>query len=583
MQPFDFTTQSAVCADLYQAWLPARLESVYQRDRHTLYLALRTLQGRGWLVISWHPQAARIHMGAPPPRDPDTFTFSQQIQSQLKGLALSAIQPLTPWERALDLQFARRPGEAVLWHLYVEIMGKYSNVLLVNEDHRVVTAAQQVNAQQSRVRQIQTGQVYEPPPGLRDAIPSVQETQARWQERVALVPGPIAKNLIQVYRGVSSALALSLVQAAGLDPQENSDRLTTSQWQALFEQWQFWLRSLETEMFQPGWTASGYTVLGLGQVEAAADVQVMLDRYYGGARDRQQFDQIRHQIAQKLMNGLGKLRQKASGFALRLQQSDGADQYRAQADLLMAHLHEWTPGLKVLNLADFETGQPVKIALNPEKSAVQNAQALYKQHQKLKRARAAVEPLLVAVNQEIRYLEQVETSLAELSQFRDPSDLLALLEIRDELVQQGYLPDPEGRLRRGAEESKIDFYQYRSPQGVMLLVGRNNRQNDQLTFRQATDYDLWFHTQEIPGSHGLLRLEPGSVADETELQWAADIVAYHSRARESEQAPVVYTEPANVYKPKGAQPGMVIYKKERVIWGNPQRGKELILRSRSLE
>lgn len=552
---------------------------MYQRDRHTLSLGLRTLQGRSWLTICWHPQAARIHIDSAPPRVPDTFAFSHQIQSQIKGLALSAIRPIAPWERALDLQFARRPGEEALWHLYVETMGQYSNLLLVNQDGQIVTVANQVNQKQSRVRTIQTGQAYGPPPALQEAQPDGAEAFERWQERVALVPGAIAKNLIQVYRGLSSALTRSLLEAAAIDPATSSDQLSPEDWQRLFDQWQGWLRRLQTEDFAPGWTATGYSVLGLGLVKAAPSVQELLEAYYGAEGDRQQFTQVRHQVSQKLANVLGKLRHKASGFETKLQQADGADLHRAQADLLMAHLHLWTPGLQSIELANFETGEPVSIKLNPEKNAVQNAQFLYKQHQKLKRARLAVEPLLAEVNRELRYLEQIETSLAELPQYQDSGDLIALLEIYDELIQQHYLPDREGRYRRSSPESKTDFHQYTSPGGIRLLVGRNNRQNDQLSFRQATEYDLWFHAQEIPGSHALLKLDPGTQPEERDLQWTADVVAYHSRARDSDQAPVVYTEPKHVYKPKGAQPGMVIYKKERVIWGYPQRGKTAILQS----
>jgi predicted ribosome quality control (RQC) complex YloA/Tae2 family protein len=226
--------------------------------------------------------------------------------------------------------------------------------------------------------------------------------------------------------------------------------------------------------------------------------------------------------------------------------------------------------MEEIQLTDFETEEPIAIALNPEKNGVQNAQALYKQHQKLKRARLAVEPLLAAVNQEVAYLEQIETSLGELPTYQESGDLLTLEEIRDELVEQGYLKLPDWRGRKGNPDSGTDFYQYRSPSGFELWVGRNNRQNDQLTFRVANDYDLWFHTQEIPGSHALLRLVPGSVPEDADLQYAANVTAYHSRARHSPQVPVIYTKPRHVYKPKGTPPGMVIYKQEQVIWGQPQ-------------
>ncbi|HEY9642427.1 MAG TPA: NFACT RNA binding domain-containing protein [Coleofasciculaceae cyanobacterium] len=574
MQPVDFTTLTAACTELRADWLPARLEQVYQSDRHTIALALRTLDQRGWLTLSWHPQAARICMGDPPARTPDTFTFSQQLRHQFGGLALVAIEPVAPWERVIDLQFARRPGEAALWHLYVEIMGNYSNVILTNQDNLIVTAAHQVSSQQSRVRPIQTGQPYERPPALTDPMPTLEESLERWQERLSLIPGTLRRNLLKCYRGLSSALVLAMIQATGLDPEQLTDSLSPSDWQHWFQRWQEWLTALEREQFQPGWLPQGYTVLGWGAERSEKTVQLLLHRYYTDQLNQQDFAQLRHQISQKLSNILKKLYVKAKEFQSRLQQSDDADRYREQADLLMAYLQEWQPGMKQIILSDFATNEPVQIPLDPEKNAVQNAQAFYKRHQKLKRSRLALEPLLAEVQAEINYLEQIEVAIAQLDQYSKPEDLVALAEIREELIQQNYMDDPEQRYRHSGSTEATNFLRDRTPSGFEVLIGRNNRQNDQLTFRLAGDYDLWFHTQEIPGSHVLLRLDPGSVADEADLQFAADLAAYYSRARQSDQAPVVYTEPKLVYKPRGAKPGMVVYKQERVIWGNPTQVRE---------
>jgi predicted ribosome quality control (RQC) complex YloA/Tae2 family protein len=573
VQPVDFTTLTAACAELKTAWLPARLEQVYQSDRHTIALALRTLDRRGWLTISWHPQAARLCMGDPPPRTPDTFTFSQQLRHQMGGLALTAIVPIAPWERVVDLQFARRPGEAALWHLYVEIMGNYSNVILTNAENVIVTAAHQVSSQQSRVRPIQTGQPYEFPPALTDSVPSLEESQDRWQERLCLIPAPLRRNLLKCYRGLSSALVQSMIRAAELDPEQSTESLSGRDWQRLFQRWQTWLQMLSQEQFQPGWLQQGYTVLGWEVVRSAETVQDLLNRYYSDQLNQQEFLQLRHQISQRLSNILKKLYIKAQDFRDRLQQSDQADQYREQADLLMAYLHEWQPGMKQIVLRDFVTSEPVSIPLDPEKNAVQNAQTFYKRHQKLKRSRLALEPLLSEVQTEIAYLEQVEVALAQFDRYRTQDDLTTLSEIREELIQQGYLEDPDQRYRSASASEATNFLRYRTPNGFEILIGRNNRQNDQLTFRLASDYDLWFHTQEIPGSHVLLRLDPGAVPDQADLQYTADLAAYYSRARQSDQAPVVYTEPKLVYKPKGAKPGIAIYKQERVIWGEPQRAE----------
>lgn len=572
----------AACCELRADWVPGRTEQVYQRDRYTIAIALRTLKHRGWLTISWHPQAGRIYLGDPPPKTPDTFTFSDQLRHQLSGLALVGIEAIAPWERVLDLQFSRRPGEPALWHLYVEIMSKYSNVILTGADNLIVTAAHQVSSQQSSIRPIQTGQPYEPPPALTGTPPSLSESQERWQERVSLVPGALPRQLLKSYRGLSPSLVRSMVQAAGLDPDQSTESLQTSDWQQLFQRWQEWLQVIgkaqEAEgesPFQPGWTDQGYIVMGWGLVKPAKNVQTLLNDYYTAELNQQEFAQLRHQLSQKLGNILGKLRQKASTFEERLQQSDQADQHRQQADLLMAHLQNWQPGMKTITLADFETSQPVTITLNPEKNAVQNAQALYKRHQKLKRARNAVEPLLKEVQEEIQYLEQVEASLTQLDTYKAPEDLQTLQEIREELIGQRYLDAPEQRSRDVSDGSNP--YRYRTPSGFELLVGRNNRQNDQLTFRVAGDYDLWFHSQEIAGSHVLLRLEPGTVADQADLQFAADLAAHYSRGRHSDRVPVVYTEPKHVYKPKGAKPGMAIYKQERIIWGRPQEANNYLM------
>lgn len=591
MQPVDFTTLSAVAAEVRQHWLPARCEQVVQRDATTLAMALRTLQGRGWLTLSWHPQAARLHLDIPPPKGPDTFTFSQQLKHQLNGLALGAIVPLSPWERVLDLQFSQRPGEPPQWHLYVEVMGKYSNVILVNQRQQIVTAAHQVNAQQSSLRPILTGTPYQSPPRLPGPFPSLEESLDRWQSRVALVPATVKKALLAAYGGLSSSLVQDLIHRAGLDPSQNTTTLTPQDWQSLFHQWQYWLQCLATETFAPGVTATGYSVLGAtpgGEVlapeatrltaapgeklpETGGRIQTLLRDYYSGELNRQNFGRLQHQLGQTLKVRLKKLRHKRDGFRDRLDLSDQAETYRRQADLLMAYGHQWQPGLQTLTVTDFDTEKPIALTLEPDKSAIQMAQGLYKKHQKLKRSRQALDPLLTAVQQEINYLEQVEAALQQIHTYQTPGDLITLEEMRDELVQQGYLADPTYRPRPPQPGDDAQLRKFTLPSGWEVWIGRNNRQNDLIISRFATDYDLWFHTQEIPGSHVLLRLNPGASPSDRDLQQVADLAAYYSRAHQADQVPVVYTEPRHVYKPKGARPGMVIYRQERVLWGQPSQ------------
>jgi predicted ribosome quality control (RQC) complex YloA/Tae2 family protein len=573
VQQVDLTTLTAAVREIKPDWVPARIETVYQSDRHTIALGLRTLSQRGWLTLAWHPQAARMGLTSPPPRLPDTFTFSQQLRSILGGLALVEIAFVSPWERAIDLQFAQRPGEEPRYHLYLEIIGKYSNAILTDADGTIVTTAHQVSAQQSSVRTIQTGQPYEIPPALRDPMPSLSDTLERWQERVSLIPGPINRRLVASYRGVSTALANNLITAAGLDPDRTTDSLTPAQWQSLFDRWQDWLEFIindDRSHLNPILEENGYRVMNWHSPPSNTTVNQILDRYYLDILDRQNFSQLSHQLTQKLSGILTKLRTKSKTFSDRLLESQDADLHKERADLLMAHLHLWQPGLQSIDLPDFTTGEKVKISLQPDKNAIQNAQKLYKQHQKLKRAKTSVEPLLTAVNEEIEYLEQIQTDIDRLIEESTTAvniSLETLLEIKQELIATGYINTIE---RSTKTASTTPPHKLITPSGYELLIGRNNRQNDLLSFKLSNEYDLWFHTQQIAGSHGLLRLPPGAVAETTDLQFSANAIAYYSRARHSQAVPVVYTSPKHVYKPKGAKPGMVIYKHERIIWGYPQ-------------
>ncbi len=581
MQLVDFTTLTAICTELRTEWIPSRIEQVYQRDRYTINIALRTLKKRSWLTISWHPLAARICMGDNPPKIPDTFTFSDQLRHQLNGLALINIAAIAQMERVLDLQFAKRPDDPIIWHLYIEIMGKYSNVILTGADDIIVTVAHQVSSQQSRVRPLQTGQVYELPPSLTSTIPSLNESEERWQERVSLIPGNLSKQLLKNYRGLSPALVHSMLNISGLNYSQSTDSLNPQDWHNLFITWQQWLKIIsqlennDLSSIKPGFTEEGYNVMGWGVIKPVESLQSLVNKYYSHKINQQEFNQLHHQLQEKIKSVLNKLILKETAHKSTLKQVEKADIYKEKADLLMAYLAEWKPGLKVISLPDFSTNELINIELEAEKNAIQNAQALYKRHQKLKRARNAVEPLLKEVQTEIYYLQQIAGNLEELEEQKNPEDLQTLQEIKAELINEKYLEKPHQNSVILLEESKP--HRYFTPKGWEILIGRNNRQNDQLSFKTAKDYDLWFHTQEIPGSHCLLRIPPGEIPPKEDLQLLADLTAYYSQGRHSEQVPVIYTQPKYVYKPKGAKPGMVVYKHETVIWGNPHRGLDYIL------
>jgi predicted ribosome quality control (RQC) complex YloA/Tae2 family protein len=564
MQSFDYTTLKAICHSLNENYIPSRLEQVYQIDRQTISLCLRTLTEKKWLTISWHPQGARICLGNPPPRVKDTFTFSEQLRHLINGYALIGVKTVNDWERVVDFQFAQRPNEEVLDHLYVEVMGKYSNVILTTAENQIITVARQITADKSTVRTVETSQIYQLPPALIGNIPKLDESLTQWQEKVSLIPGRIDKQLIKAYQGVSPTIAEQLLTEADILPTKSNQELSLDEWQKLYDNWQFWLKAIATNNFQPYSTKKGYTVIS--KRDSNQNLHQIIDNYYNQQLYQENFLQLKQQLCQKIKNILDKSKVKKDKYQKKLKESNNCEIYSQEADLLMAYLHQWKPGMTEIELADFTTGKPVKINLAPDKNMIQNAQLLYKKHQKLKRAKSIVNPLLEEVETEINYLQQIATNISQLD-YQETEDLTTLQEIKTELINQKYIEDSQYRTNNNHDESHPRRYQ--TPSGYEVLVGKNNRQNDILTFRTATNYDLWFHAQEISGSHVLLRLNAGDLPEEKDLQFVADITAYYSQGRGSEQVPVIYTKPESVYKPKGAKPGMVVYFQEKVIWGKP--------------
>lgn len=584
MQPVDFTTLVAICAEIEHNCLPARLEQVLQTNSTTLYLQLRTATTKNWLLLSWHPQAARLHLVPPPPKQPDTFTFSQQILHQVGGLALVSVQLICAWERVVGLSFAQRPGDPMLWQLNLEVMGRRSNLILVNRDNIIVTAAHQVSDRQSRYRVIQTGDRYQLPPASLSFAPHPDHDLDQW--RSYMHSGAVGHSLVKSFQGVSTSLAQQLLAAAKVEAECLTQDLTDRQWQSLFEAWQTWLNCLKNLWFLPMIQGDRYQVLDLtrdlvkdfskGTLAPELSVNQLLQSYYSDRLQAETFTQLRQQLLQALSHQLQKLDQKVQQFNQKLQEADQAEQVKTTADLLISHLYQIKPGMTTITLTNLETGQPVTIPLEPTQSPSQNAQALYKKYQKLKRAIIAIAPRLAEVAAEINYLEQVNLQILDLT----PTDQECLEQIQSELIQQGYLKGIDRSPRNPSKkDTQTNYQRYLSPNGHQVWVGRNNFQNDLLTFRTATAYDLWFHAQEIPSAHVLLRLQPGETPEPEDLQFTANICAHHSRARHSEYVPVVYTQPKLVSKPKGAKPGMVVYRQEQVIWGNPSQGGKFALGS----
>jgi predicted ribosome quality control (RQC) complex YloA/Tae2 family protein len=575
MQPVDVTTLSAVREELRSNWLPARVEQLRQEDSFTVEILLRTLHQSAWLVCSHHPQSARIHIRqfrerGPAPKSPNPQAFISQLQDCLQGKVLVQIEQ-PAWERVLILHFASRPDEPVTHRLYVEIMGKYSNLVLTDADapNIILNCAHVVTDSQSRLRPMGPGDRYTPPPPLTSPEPSLATPFTVWQARVSLLPKSLDQMLIQSYRGISKSLTHQMLAQAQIPSTAKTQDLSEAQWQALFFAWTDWLTTMQSGLFKPCLHATGYSVLGWGcALTSVQTASAVLDQYYSQTIYAEAFKNQRSRMMQVIQGALTKLAKKEAEFKERLLQAQDCALFRQKGDLLKANLHKIQPGQKVARLTDPNTGERFSIAIDPAKDAMTNAQQYYKRHRKAKRAQEIIVPLLESVYREQHYLATVQTALEQMEQ-----DLESLQEVQSELEEAQYLKvNPKNRPFR---KTKTVFHGYLTPSGLKIWVGRNNRQNEDLSFKVAAPNDLWFHAQEIPGSHVVLQIPPGTIPQEEDLAAAAAAAAYHSRSRQESKVPVAYTECHHLRKLKGPLPGLVTYETFQVMWGVPDRVKDL--------
>ena len=549
----DVTTLRAVLAEWRPLLLPSRFEKAQQASPQALQIGLRSLSGNHWLELSWQAEAARLHTIPPPPRQGDGSTLAQQLQHGLKGLALIEIQQ-QDWERVVELGFARRPGEPVLRWLVVELMGRHSNLLLLDADRQVVALARQVKPQQSRLRPIGTGDPYQPPPPLAGEPPRLEESFASWQRRLRLVPLPLQQALRDAYQGISPALVRQLLPCGW--GELAVDSISPEQWQQLWQGWRQWLEAVQLGRFSWQLEPAGYRCWGgsSGHTPAANPTLAInqgLAAYFNEHLSAQVLAQQRQQLQHRLQATVERESRQASEQQALLDAVPEGEALQRRADTLLSQLQ-------------------------PSRQCIEEAQKLYKTARKRRRSVAAITPRLELHRQRLASLEASLTYLEQADSLEQVSSLAAELEAL--LAERGQRKSAGGRQSRraGAIEGVPQPLELHTPSGLPIQIGRNHRQNEWIAFRQARRGDLWFHAQELAGSHVVLKSSE-RLASDADLQAAADLAAHYSRGRGNRRVPVVMVPTEELQRIPGAAPGTVRHRGGSVLWGEPQRALSLLM------
>ncbi len=553
LQAVDVTTLRAVLAEWRPLLLPSRFEKAQQASPQALQIGLRSLSGINWLELSWQAEAARLHTIPPPPRQGDGSTLAQQLQHGLRGLALIEIQQ-QGWERVVELGFARRPGEPVLRWLVVELMGRHSNLLLLDADRQVVALARQVKPQQSRLRPIGTGDPYQPPPPLAGEPPRLEESFGSWQRRLRLVPLPLQQALRDAYQGISPALLRQLLPCGW--GELSVDSISPEQWQQLWQGWRQWLEAVQMGRFSWQIESAGYRCwAGSSGDTPAANPALAINQgmaaYFSEHLGAQLLVQQRQQLQHRLQATVERESRQASEQQALLDAVPEGEALQRRADALLSQLQ-------------------------PSRQCIEEAQKLYKTARKRRRSVAAITPRLEQHRQRLASLEASLTYLEQADSLEQVGSLVAELEAL--LAERGQRKPAGGRQRRraGAIEGVPQPLELLTPSGLPIQIGRNHRQNEWIAFRPARRGDLWFHAQELPGSHVVLKSSE-RLASDADLQTAADLAAHYSRGRGNRRVPVVMVPTEELQRIPGAAPGTVRHRGGSVLWGEPQRALSLLM------
>ena len=568
---FDAFFLSGVLEELRKTALGARVEKIHQPARDTVILLLRCQEGRQRLLIAANPTAPRLHLTGANPENPEQPPmFCMLLRKHLSGGKLTAVEQ-PPMERLVRLTFqcTDELGDSVNRYLVAELMGRTTNIYLLGADGRILDCLRRVGLDDSAKRQALPGLYYQPPEPVEKRNPA----EMGREDFLAMLraPGPdlLADRLMDALGGLSPLVCreASLYALGDVDARlEGADLVPAAERLVSF----FDPARRGPHLYEAAdGTPKAYACVPIRQYgrpsREAESYGALLDRYYT-LRDRRDVMRQKAQAIRKTVQNLrDRTRRKMALQEKELLTAQDREHLRQMGDIVTANLHAITKGQRILEAENFYDPdmKQIQIPLSPLLSPQQNAAKFYKEYAKAKNAEKELTRQLELGRGELEYLESV---LEELDRAENEQELE---EIRQELAAGGYVRQDPGRKRMKQAASKP--MRFVSTDGYPIYVGRNNRQNDELTTKLAQKNDLWLHVQKQSGSHVIIPWAGVQPPDDTITQ-AAQLAAWFSQGRQGQNVAVDVTPVRYVKKPGGAKPGMVIYTTYRTVYVTPDPG-----------
>ncbi|PEJ60275.1 hypothetical protein CN692_03000 [Bacillus sp. AFS002410] len=561
---FDGLFTGAMTNEVASKLTTGRISKIVQPSNYEVLLTVRANGANYKLLLSAHPSYARFHFtnhNYDTPSEPSMFTML--LRKHLNGGFIESITQLER-ERIVNIKVRSRNeiGDEQYRTLIIELMGRHSNIILIDEERQMILdSIKHVPMAVNRHRIVQPGATYISPPQQEKLDPFQVISEDEFNKLINQNDETPAQAIVQNFSGISPLLANEIVFLG-----------TTN----VYDSFKTIMNEIQLEKFTPSLfrleTKELFYFINLSHLKAEQTVfpslSELLDVYYFGKAERDRVKQQSGDLEKLLQNELTKNKKKIKKLRNSLEDTDKADKIQLQGELLTANMYAMQKGMKEIEVVNYydENGGTMVIPLSPLKTPSENAQAYFTKYTKLKNSVTHIEEQIKLTTEENDYLETVIQQIESAS----PRDLE---EIREELVETGYIRKKKSKKAQKSNKQKVTLDEYISSTGEQLLVGKNNKQNEYLTNKLASRDELWFHTKDIPGSHVVIRAKDPS---ENAIKEAAIIAAYFSKARQSSSVPVDYTEIRHVKKPSGSKPGFVIYEQNNTVYVTPD--EELVLK-----
>ncbi|MFW3590509.1 Rqc2 family fibronectin-binding protein [Staphylococcus caprae] len=543
-----------------QDLVSGRIHKINQPENDTIIIVVRQNRKNHQLLLSIHPSFSRLQITNKKYDNPfDPPMFARVFRKHLEGGFIQNIRQVGNDRRVeIDVQSKDEIGDTMYRTIILEIMGKHSNLILVDENRKIIEGFKHLTPNTNQYRTVMPGFEYEAPPSQNKLNPY----EVSGQEALKYIDfnsGKISKQLLNTFEGFSPLITNEIVSRRQFMTQDTlPEAYDEVMAETLLAPVPLFHKNHETGKEDFYFMKLNQFYDDIVQYDSLND---LLDRYYDARGERERVKQRANDLVRFVQQQLQKQQNKLSKLIDEYESAKEKETQQLYGELITANIYRIKQGDESVTALNYYTGEEVTIPLNPTKSPSVNAQYYYKQYNRLKTREHELDHQIQLTKENIDYFSNIEQQLDHITV--DDID-----DIRDELADQGFMKQRKNHKKK--KNAQIKLQTYRSSDGDTILVGKNNKQNDYLTNKKAQKSHIWFHTKDIPGSHVVILNDHPS---EETIKEAAMIAGYFSKAGNSGQIPVDYTEIRNVHKPSGAKPGFVTYDNQKTLYATPDYDK----------